>query len=113
MSGNRIRYKDHPTRDNCLISIKDYVSQSNGARYKILLDLGNMKFMIRNERSKEFSFTSKEYKNLNVLKRTARARLEKFGVRLDRESRWRTFGRCEKGYNQHKHQRKVREAKDV
>jgi hypothetical protein len=100
MAGNRIRYKDHPTRTNCLISINDYVSLRTGARYKLLLDLENMKFMIRNERSKEFSFTSKSYGNMNVLKRNARSKLESFGVNLSRESRDRTFGRCPEGMSQ-------------
>ena len=105
MSGNRIRYVDHPTKEDCLISLNEYVSQSTGAKYKIILNVKEMWYGIRNERSKEFSFKSKNYTNLNVLKRTARAKLESFGVRLGRESRDRTFGRCEQGYNQSIHER--------
>jgi hypothetical protein len=100
MSGNRIRYNEHPSRDNCKISLNSYTSLKTGAKYRILLDLNEMKFMIRNERDKELKFTSKQYKNLNVLKRTARKKLEDFGVSLGRESRDRMFGRCEKGYTQ-------------
>ena len=106
MSGNRIRYKKHPTKDDCLLSINSYVSKSTGARYKIVLDLEDMKFGIRNERNKEFTFKSKKYTNLNVLKRTARSKLESFGIDLSRESRDRTFGICDKGHNQHKEENK-------
>jgi hypothetical protein len=105
MSGNRIRYIEHPTRDNALLSLNSYTSQKTGAKYKIILDLENMQYMIRNERSKEVSFTSKKYVNLNVLKRTARAKLEDFGVSLKRESRDRTFGLCPEGYNQNTHEK--------
>lgn len=102
MSGNRIRYVKHPTREECFLSLNQYTSQKTGAKYKIVLDKGNMKFMIRNERSKEFIFTSKEYKNLHVIKRTARKKLENLGVSLGRESRDRQFGLCDKGFTQSK-----------
>ncbi len=105
MSGNRIRYTDHPTRENCLISINSYVSKISGARYKIVLDLEEMEFGIRNERNKEFSFKSKKYGNLNVLKRNARSKLEALGIDLSRESRDRTFGLCSKGHTQHKEEK--------
>lgn len=104
MSGNRIRYEKHPTRENSLISLNDYVSERTNARYKIVLDLDKMIFGIRNERSKEFIFVSKPYTNLNVLKRTARSKLESLGIKLSRESRDRTFGVVEKGYTQKIHE---------
>ena len=100
MAGNRIRYVEHPTKEECLISLNEYVSKSTGAKYKIVLNLKEMWYGIRNERSKEFSFKSKNYKNLNVLKRTARSKLEGLGVSLSRESRDRTFGRCPEGMSQ-------------
>ena len=106
MSGNRIRYIDHPTKEDCLISLNEYVSKSTGARYKIVLNIKEMWYGIRNERSKEFSYKSKNYGNLNVLKRTARAKLEDLGVNLNRESRDRTFGRCREGYTQKIHEQK-------
>ena len=102
MSGNRIRYEKHPTREKCFLTINSYTSQKTGAKYKIVLDIDNMQFMIRNERNKEFIFTSKQYKNLHVVKRTARKKLEGLGVSLGRESRDRTFGLCEKGHTQEK-----------
>lgn len=106
MSGNRIRYKKHPTRDNCTVTINSYVSKHTGARYKIVLDLEEMEYGIRNERNKEFIYKSKKYTNLNVLKRNARSKLESLGIDLSRESRDRTFGLCEKGHSQHKEENK-------
>lgn len=106
MAGNRIRYIDHPTKEDCLISLNEYVSKITGARYKIVLNVKEMWYGIRNERSKEFSYKSKNYGNLNVLKRTARAKLEDLGVNLSRESRDRTFGLCKEGYSQKIHEQK-------
>ena len=106
MAGNRIRYIDHPTKEDCLISLNEYVSKITGARYKIVLNVKEMWYGIRNERSKEFSYKSKNYGNLNVLKRTARAKLEDLGVNLSRESRDRTFGLCKEGYTQKIHEQK-------
>lgn len=100
----RIRYQPQKGKENTLISINEYVSQRTGARYKVVLDLNVMVFKIRNERNKEFSFKSKAYGNINVLKRNARARLGELGVPLTREVRDRTFGVCKKGYSQKKHE---------
>ena len=105
----RIRYKDHPTRDNCKISINEYISQRTGARYKIVLDFDEMMFSIRNERTKEFIFKSKKYGNLNVLKRNARSKLGDLGVKVGRESRDRCFGLCEKDFTQEKWRKLNRE----
>jgi hypothetical protein len=102
MSGNRIRYINHPVKEDCLISLNEYVSKSTGARYKIVLNTKEMWFGIRNERNKEFSYKSKSYGNMNVLKRNARSKLESFGINLTRESRDRTFGLCKEGMTQQK-----------
>lgn len=102
--GNRIRYIDHKFRDNSKISLRAYTSESTGAKYRIVLDLTEMQYFIRNERTKEFVFKSKNYTNMNVLKRNARSELERFGVNLDREVRDRSFGLCGKGYNQNTHE---------
>jgi hypothetical protein len=104
MSGNRIKYVEHKFRDDSMISMKSYTSSRTGASYRIILDFAEMQYFIRNERTKEFVFKSKPYKNKNVLKRTARAELERFGVDLKKEVRDRTFGRCNKGYNQRQHE---------
>jgi hypothetical protein len=98
----RIRYKEHPTKEDCVVSINEYVSKRTGARYRIVIDYKAMTFAVRNERSKEFIFKSKQYGNKNVLRRNARAKLADLGVEVGRESRNRCFGRCEKGFNQSK-----------
>jgi hypothetical protein len=100
--GNRVRYVDHKFKSNCKISGKSFTSEKNGATYRIVLDLEQMQYYIRNERSKEYVFKSKVYTNMNVLKRTARAELERFGVNLSTEVRGRTFGLCKKGMTQTK-----------
>ena len=104
MRGNRIKYIEHKFRENSLISGSSYTSSSTGANYRIVLDLNDMQYFIRNERTKEFVYKSKKYGNMNVLKRNARAELERFGVKLKRESRDRSFGRCAKGYTQNEHE---------
>jgi hypothetical protein len=106
MSGNRIKYIDHKYKDNHVISLRSFVSSSTGANYRIVLNLENKQFFIRNERTKEFVKKSKEYGNMNVLKRNARKALESLGVELKRESRDRSFGRCEKGWSQSKEELK-------
>lgn len=100
----RIRYEDHEHRENWVISIQKFVSKRNGAKYRVLLDMENKTYNIRNERTKEFIYKSKSYGNLNVLKRNARNQLEKLGVELNKEVRDRTFGICPKGYTQDKHE---------
>lgn len=105
MSGNRIRYEEHEYKEDCLISVQDFVSSKNGARYRVVLNLKEMTYHIRNERSKEFIYSSKKYGNLNVLKRTARAKLESYGISLSRESRERTFGLCPKGFTQKEYEK--------
>ena len=101
---NRIRYIDHKFKENHKISGRHFVSSSTGAKYRIILNLEEMQYYIRNERTKEFVYKSKSYTNMNVLKRNARSRLEKFGVELERESRDREFGLCPKGMTQEKYE---------
>ncbi len=100
----RIRYTKQPNRENCMISVQKFTSNSTGAKYKVVLDFNDNTFKIRNERTKEFIYKSKSYGNINVLKRNARKRLEKLGVSLDRAARDRTFGVCKKGYTQEEHE---------
>tara|TARA_R110000851_G_scaffold23718_3_gene69186 strand:- start:3306 stop:3659 length:354 start_codon:yes stop_codon:yes gene_type:complete len=102
--GQRIKYIDHKYKKNHRISTRSYVSQNNGAKYRTILNLTDMEYYIRNERTKEYVFKSGTYTNLNVLKRNARAKLEEFGVSLKKESRDRQFGRCKSGYNQKTHE---------
>lgn len=103
----RIRYIETDV-ENVLISNRVFVSQSTGARYSVILDLNNFTFRIRNENSKTNTVIGGEnINNLNVLKRTAKKHLERLGVSFSSESRMRTFGRCQKGYNQKKHINKL------
>lgn len=102
---DRIRYKVR--KDGKLESIKTYVSKTNGARYKVILDLKNMRFAAKNIRKQKFIAPKEQnYTNLNVLKRVARKYLEYLGVSLVSEVRNRNFGRCEKGYSQREHIKK-------
>ena len=103
-SGNRIKYLDHKFKENHKISTKVFVSKFNGAKYRVVLNLDDMEYYIRNERTKVNIYKSRTYTNINVLKRTARAKLEKLGVELKREIRDRQFGICKKGYSQKDHE---------
>lgn len=103
MSTQRIKYCDHKFKEGHKITGKFYVSKITGAKYRVILNLqdpDNLEYYIRNERTKQYVFKSGQYTNLNVLKRKAREELERFGVPLDKESRQRSFGLCEKGYSQ-------------
>lgn len=102
MANLRIRYEEHKYRDNWMISIKTFVSKINGARYKVLLDLEEKKYFVRNENTKQFVKRSKSYGNINVLKRNARDCLKSLGVEMGREVRDRSFGVCPKGMTQGK-----------
>jgi hypothetical protein len=103
MKNLRIKYTEHLYRENHLISVKSFTSKSTGAIYKVLLDLDNYIYLIRNEKNKLFIFESKKYGNLNVLKRNARSKLKKLGVEIGKEIRIRTFGICKKGYTEEEH----------
>lgn len=112
----RIRYHEHKFKEGCVISGRAYES-NRGAKYRIILNLNKMEYYIRNERTKEYVKKSTyEYTNLNALKKAAREALGKLGVPLERESRSRTFGLCEKGTTQTSHlieQRKKKQQKDI
>lgn len=100
---SRIRY--NPTEEvHIFESAKVYVSESTGARYKVFINTQEFSYRIRNELSKT-NIIKREGKisNLNVLKRAAKKSLEKLGVKFSDEQRMRTFGLCDKGYNQKKH----------
>jgi hypothetical protein len=105
MAGQRVKYTEHKFKEGCKISVREYVSQSTGARYRSILDLGKMQYYIRNERTKTYVFVSDKIGNMNVLKRKARAELERFGVNLKKEIRDRQFGICPRGYSQEQHEK--------
>lgn len=98
----RIRYKE--ISDKLFESIKTFTSKK-GHRYKIYLDTETMNYNIKNMKRQEMILgNSKNISNLNVLKRTAKAHLEKIlGEELgEPEIRDRTFGLCEKGHTEDK-----------
>jgi hypothetical protein len=99
----RIRYQKHSKRENVLESVQTFISDSTGAKYKVRLDLNNMMYEIKNLRSEKLHKGGEGINNLAVLKRNAKKHLSKLGVKFDGEDRKRTFGLCEKGYNQDKH----------
>lgn len=103
----RIRYNEE--EQGIFRSRKVFISQSTGAKYKVLLDTNQMLFKIQNMNTQRFVYIGGEnINNLNVLKRTAKSTLEKkFGVSFDEEVRDRSYGLCDKGYSQEKHVKKV------
>lgn len=105
----RIRYKE--TKDSGIYeSVKVFQSQSTGANYKVFIDLNEKSYRIRNELSKtNTTIRVGGITNLNFLKKAAKKSLEKLGVRFVDESRDRTFGLCDKGYNQKLHTQIVKE----
>jgi len=79
----RIRYTELKHKENHVISIREFISKKTGARYKVILDLENLLYMIRNERTKTFIKKGGDnINNLNVLKRTARKELASLGVEM-------------------------------
>ncbi len=111
MRNIRIRYHEHKYKEGCVISGREFVS-NRGAKYRIILNLEAMEYYIRNERTKEFVKKSTyPYTNLNALKGAARRALERLGVNLKKESRYRTFGLCDKNYSQEKHNSEKRKEK--
>lgn len=99
----RIRYENHPKRENVLKSTHILVSAKTGAKYEVRLDLNNYTYEIKNINREVIYRGGENINNLNVLKREARKRLQKLGVKLTKENRDRSFGLCKKGYNQKKH----------
>ena len=108
MAANRIRYIKYDHRPGCKISLRMYTSKKTGAKYRVIINEEEMEYYVRNERNKEFVKKSRKHKNMNMLKKEAREDLESLGVEFKRESRSRTFGLCEKGYDQKTHEREER-----
>lgn len=98
---SRIRYKE--TSKGVFESVKTFTS-SRGVQYKVRIDLNEKVYAIKNLHSENLIKGGEGITNLNVLKQSARDRLESLGVSLTTEKRNRTFGKCEKGYSQSKHE---------
>jgi hypothetical protein len=98
----RIRYKES-NQKGWLESIRVLVSLKTNAKYKVFINPEERKYKIKNINSEKIIHRG-ETGNLNVLKRTVRRKLSILGVDLSIETRDRTFGRCEKGMTQEKHE---------
>lgn len=107
MKKQRIRYLK---KDNQLISKNEVVS-ARGSRYMIYIDLVNVTYTIRNVISTRRYEGGSDITNMNVLKRKIKEHLEHLGCEFETEKRWRTFGICEKSWNQTKEMEKRREEK--
>lgn len=95
----RIRYVK---KGNVLISVSDVISKK-GSKYSVTIDLTDMTYVIKNTLSNRKYKGGEDINNLNVLKRKIKTHLKHLGVEFEKERRKRTFGKCEKGYNQEKH----------
>lgn len=103
----RIRYKK-TKNENIVVSTKIFTSARTGAQYKVFLDLENVTYKIKNINSENVHRGGENINNLNVLKRSAKARLEGMGVNFDDEVRDRTFGLCDKGMTQAKYEARLK-----
>lgn len=101
----RIRYKKLDNK-NVHVSNKILVSKKTGAQYLVYLDMENLSYKIKNIKTEDCYYGGENINNLNVLKRTVKARLKRMGVVFEDEDRYRTFGLCPKGYNQEIHEKK-------
>lgn len=94
----RIRYDK--VNENTLVSRAIYTSLKTGAQYRVTLMLDTMTYKIKNVNSENIYVGGEGLTNINVLKRSAKRRLEGLGVSFDCEVRNRTFGICPKGHTQ-------------
>jgi hypothetical protein len=105
----RIRYRK---QDNKLISIEPILSEKNGARYQVFIDLDTKTYVIRNMLTLKKFEGGEGINNLNVLKQKVKKHLKALGCKFDREKRMRTFGVCERGYNMQTHLSKLKEQRE-
>jgi hypothetical protein len=99
----RIRYKKDPKNPHILVS-KDIVA-TTGSRYRVFLDTEKKTYKIKNLISENCYYGGDNITNLNHLKASVKRRLERnFKVEFGSELRNRTFGLCERGYTQDKHE---------
>lgn len=103
----RIRYLK---RDGQLVS-KNEILSKHGSRYLVYIDIVTMTYTIRNIISSRRYCGGEDINNMNVLKRNVKKHLEHLGCEFEKESRMRTFGICEKSWNQSKEMEKRRQLK--
>ena len=95
----RIRYVK---KDKLLVS-RDSIISKKGSSYIVQINLETMTYLIRNQLSLRKYEGGEGINNLHVLKRNIKKHLEHLGCVFSKEKRNRTFGICEKGFNQRKH----------
>ena len=83
---SRIRYKK-TNKKGILYSIKDLISKSTGAKYRVKLNLNDCTYLIYNLNSERSYYDGKKLTNTHVLKRHIKKHLEKLGVIFDIEIR--------------------------
>jgi hypothetical protein len=83
---SRIRYKK-TNRDGILYSIRDLVSKSTGAKYRVKIDTKDCTYSIINVNSERYYHGGEGISNLHVLKRHIKKHLEHFGISFGKEIR--------------------------
>ena len=101
----RIRYLK---KDGKLVSIEPIASK-NGAKYQVFIDLETKTYVIRNLLSLRRYEGGEGINNMNVLKNKIKKHLKQLGCQFGTEKRFRTFGKCEKGFSQKQHLEKLKE----
>lgn len=105
----RIRYVK---KDGKIVSKNEIISK-HGSRYIVFIDKENMTYAIRNVLSFRRYEGGENINNMNVLKRTIKAHLERLGVEFEKERRNRTFGICPPNWSQNKEIEKRKAQKDI
>ena len=83
---SRIRY-DKTEKDGILKSKRDFVSDSRGSVYHVILDINKCEYTIKNKNTRRIYKGGETINNLHVLKRKVKERLEDLGVNFSKEIR--------------------------
>ena len=83
---NRIKY-EKTAKEGILESYKNFHSETTDAMYFVVLDTNKCEYTIRNMTSRRTYKGGENVNNLHVLKRNVKERLEKLGVKFDKEVR--------------------------
>lgn len=82
----RIRYKQSK-KEGILYSIRDFISRSTGAKYRVKIDLNNCTYLIYNLNSERSYHGGEGVNNTHVLKRHIKMHLGSLGVLFESEIR--------------------------
>lgn len=95
----RIRYEKKGDKE----LISHPITSKKGSTYVVTVDLSTMTYIIRNQLSFRKYEGGKDINSLMVLKRKIKKHLAHLGCVFGKETRNRTFGRCDRGFSQQKH----------